>query len=154
MLISSDAHAFLRPLYRRLAADRSFQMLADQMQFDRLVVAAAEMSERHASLMRDYNADTRVALLRHLAKAESLQPGREQVELWVMAKADRELRCVAVYLPNGVDVRVFESGDMRRTQLTKDGPQTEALAQAWRTKAETAGWAVRLHGESAANSPG
>jgi hypothetical protein len=43
-------------------------------------------------------------------------------------------------LPIGVDVRVFESGEMRRTQLVKDGPHAEALAHEWRQKAEAVEW--------------
>jgi hypothetical protein len=138
--VSSNPHAFLRPLYRRLAADRAFHLLAEQMQFDRLVDAAAEISERHAALMREYNAPTRSAMLRHLAKAESLRPGAEQVALWTLTKGNRVLTCVAVYLPNGVDVRALEDGDMRKTQLVKDGPHAEALAQEWLAKDEAMGW--------------
>lgn len=138
--VSSDPHAFLRPLYQRLAADRTFHLLAEQRQFDLLVEAAAELSESQATLMREYNYETRRAILRHVAKAESLRPGRSQVELWVWSKGDRKLTCVAVYLPNGVDVRALESGDMRKTQLVKTGPEAEALAQQWRYKAEEQGW--------------
>src|SRR5262245_44030940 len=100
--VSSDPHAFLRPIYRRLAADRSFHLLAEQLQFDRLIDAAADVSERHAAVMREYNVPTRSAILRHLAKAESLRPGAEQVELWMLKKGDRVLTCLAIYLPTGV----------------------------------------------------
>src|SRR5687767_6216823 len=101
-VVSSDPHAFLRPIYRRLAADGSFHLLAEQLQFDRLIEAAAAVSERHATVMREYNVPTRSAVLRHLAKAESLGAGAEQVELWTLTKGDRVLTCIAVYLPNGV----------------------------------------------------
>ena len=59
-------------------------------------------------------------------------------------KGERTLSCVAIYLATGVDVRLLEDGDMRRTQLVKDGPQAEALALEWHEKAEAAGWATRL----------
>jgi hypothetical protein len=39
-----------------------------------------------------------------------------------------------------VDVRALEDGDMRKTQLVKDGRHAEALAGEWRVKAEAAGW--------------
>ena len=77
-VLSSDPHAFLRPIYRRLAADRAFHLLAEQLQFDRLIEAAADVSERHAAVMREYNILTRSAILRHLAKAESLRPARSR----------------------------------------------------------------------------
>src|SRR4030095_8757497 len=52
--VSSNPHAFLRPIYRQLAADRTFHLLAEPNQYDRLVAAVAEVSGRHAALMRDY----------------------------------------------------------------------------------------------------
>lgn len=139
--VSSDPHAFLRPIYRRLAADRAFHYLAEPLQFDRLVEAAAEVSERHAVAMRGYNVLARSALLRHLARPSRSGQARSR-SLWTLTKGDRVLTCVAVYLPNGVDVRALEGGDMRRTQLVPDGPQAEALAQAWWEKAERVGWVI------------
>jgi len=35
--------------------DRAFHLLAEQLQFDRLI-EAAQVSERHATRMREYNA--------------------------------------------------------------------------------------------------
>ncbi len=142
MTVSSDPNAFLRPIYHRLVADRAFHLLAEQHQFDRLIEATAEVSQKHASLMRRYNAETRRAILGHLSKAESLRPGPTQVELWRLRKGDRELVCVTAYIPTGVDLRVCEAGDMRRTQLLKDGPAAEALAGEWPAKALAAGWAA------------
>lgn len=81
VFVSSDPHAFLRPIYRRLAGDRSFHLLAPQHQYDRLVEAAAEVSERHASSMREYSPAAKAAILRHLAKAESMRAGAKEVEL-------------------------------------------------------------------------
>jgi hypothetical protein len=139
-VVSSDPHAFLRPLYSRLAAVRDFHRLAGPLQFDRLVEAAAEVSEHHAVLMREWTTPAKAAILRHLAKAESLRPGAKHVELWRLKKGDRELLFFAVYLPVGVDLRVLEAGDMRKTQLVQDGPHAEALAAEWRAKAEATGW--------------
>lgn len=140
ILVSSNPHAFLRPIYRGLASDRMFHLLADQLQFDRLVEAAASASEHHAASMRRYSPDAKIALLRHLAKAESIRPGDKQVEMWLLRKPQRTLKCVAVYLPNGIDLRVFYNDDMRRTQLVQDGPRAESLAVKWRKKAEAVGW--------------
>jgi hypothetical protein len=57
-----------------------------------------------------------------------------------MQKAERTLTCLAVYMPHGVDVRLLEDGDVRRTQLVSDGPQAEVLADAWKTAAQKLGW--------------
>jgi len=90
--------------------------------------------------MREYNTETKRAILRHLASAESLRPGPAHVELWRLQKDARELSCIAAFLPNGVDVRMLEGGEMRRTQLVKDGPHAEGLAAGWKSKAQTTGW--------------
>jgi hypothetical protein len=42
-----------------------------------------------------------------------------QIEPWRARKGDRELRCIAVYLPNGIDVRLTEDADFQRTELAR-----------------------------------
>ena len=138
--VSSNPHAFLRPIYRRIADGHTFRLLSESHQFNLLVEAVSGVSEHHARLLRDYSPAAKIALLSHLANAESLRPGEGQVELWRVQKGDRVLSCIALYLPTGVDVRVFENDDLRRTQLVKDGPLAEDLAFAWRHKAECNGW--------------
>lgn len=90
--------------------------------------------------MRAYTPAARVALLGHLSKAEQERPGPRQVDLWVLNRGERTLTCVALYLPHGVDVRLLEDGEVRRTQLVGDGPQAEALAEEWRGAARKLGW--------------
>jgi hypothetical protein len=63
-----------------------------------------------------------------------------EVELWRVAKDGRELRCVAVYMTTGIDLRLMEGEDFRRTQLLRDGPAVEALAEQWQAKLRVAGW--------------
>jgi hypothetical protein len=73
-----------------------------------------------------------MALLRHLASLESLGSGPASRELWRAAKGGRQLVCRAVYLPHGIDLRLLEDGDIRRTVLLRDGPAAEARAREWR----------------------
>src|SRR5688572_21023591 len=40
--VSSDPHAYLRPIYRELARDRGFALLAAETRFDRLIEAVAK----------------------------------------------------------------------------------------------------------------
>jgi len=129
--VSPDTFAFLRPNYRQLSTDPAFALLAPGTRFARLVEAVAQQSEHRAAVMRAYTPAARVALLGHPAKAEQERPGPRQVELWTAHKGERTLACVAVYLPHGVDVRLLEDGDVRRTQLVGDGPQAAALAAEW-----------------------
>src|SRR5438876_280874 len=98
IIVSSDPLAFLRPIYRKLASDRMFHLLAESLQFDRLVEATFQVSQAQAMLMGEYNAIKRAATLRHLANAESLRPGPKRVAMWTLHKGRRVLVCVAVYL--------------------------------------------------------
>jgi hypothetical protein len=63
-----------------------------------------------------------------------------EIELWRVVKDGRELRCIALYLPTGIDLRLIEGEDFRRTQLLKDGPSVEAKAEEWRMKLREKGW--------------
>ena len=64
----------------------------------------------------------------------------EPIELWRVRKGDRDLRCVVHYLPTGIDVRLLEGDDFRRTQLVRDAPETEKLSQGWRAALIERGW--------------
>ena len=79
MCVSSDPYVWLRPIYRQLAADRSFALISVESQFSLLVEAAANQSEHRAALLGEFNHTTRVALLGHLAKMEQQRPGPRKV---------------------------------------------------------------------------
>ena len=57
-----------------------------------------------------------------------------EIELWRVRKGERELRCVALYLPIGIDVRLFEGADFRRTQLVRDAIESMAVSDGWKRK--------------------
>jgi hypothetical protein len=44
---------------------------------------------------------------------------KREVELSRVRKGERELRCLAVYLPSGSDVQLIEGRDFRRTRRLK-----------------------------------
>ena len=58
-----------------------------------------------------------------------------------MVKGSRQLRCVAVYLEIGIDLRLMDAEDFHRTELLKDGPTVQGRAEEWRGKLLHAGWA-------------
>jgi hypothetical protein len=97
--------------------------------------------------MAEWSPGAQRALLGWLASmiAQESHPSRE-VELWWVRKAERELRSVAVYLATGIDVRLLEATDFRRTQLVKDAPAVEELAGKWQRALIERGWAVRGEG--------
>jgi hypothetical protein len=75
--------------------------------------AAAAVSESGAALLRQSSPAAQVALLGHLAMMEAQRPLDPSEELWRVRKGSRELVCVAVYMPHGVDLRLLEEGDNR-----------------------------------------
>jgi hypothetical protein len=138
---SSDPHAWLRPIYAELRRDPAFALLAPAHQFNTLCKAAEETSASKVALMREYNVTTQAALLDHLASRYRYQPApQREVELWRVRKGDRELRCVAVYLPAGIDVRLIENDGFRRTVLVADARAVDALSQEWQAKLLRKDW--------------
>jgi hypothetical protein len=73
-----------------------------------------------AAEIRDWNHATAVAMLTWLDAVTRTRPRHRGTEVWRMRKDGRECRCVAVYLPTGIDVRRFEGDEMRRTLLVTD----------------------------------
>ena len=138
--ISSDPHAWMRPYYEAVAARESFSHLAQSHQFELLVEAIARDYPAKAALMREWNAASQRATLGVFANVVYSTPAAREVELWRVAKDGRELRCLAVCMPTGIDLRLMEGEDFRRTQLLKDGPTVEARAEEWRGKLAGKGW--------------
>jgi len=68
------------------------------------------------------------------------RPAQREIELWRVTKDSRELRCIALYRPTGIDLRLMEGADFRRAQLLRDGPAVQELAGEWRGKLREAGW--------------
>lgn len=67
-----------------------------------------------------------------------------EVELWRVRKEEWELRCVAVYLPSGIDVRLMEGDDFRRTRHVRDAIECTALSDQWKQKLTAVGWTTWL----------
>ena len=49
-----------------------------------------------------------------------------------MQKGVRDLRWVAVYLPIGIDLRLIQDGEIRRTELFSSGEAAVATARKWK----------------------
>ena len=75
----------------------------------------------------------------------------KQTELWRMRKGDREVRCVAVYISVGVDLRLLEGGDMLRTELLRDAYALPMRAREWQRALAKSGW--QEPGATASQSP-
>ena len=69
-------------------------------------------------------------------------PAVTELELWAVNKDKRTLRCVARYLPDGIDLRLMEAEAFRRTELHKDAGLAELKAAGWRKALEERGWSA------------
>jgi hypothetical protein len=139
-MLTSDPHAWLYPLFARLASDRTFCLLSPSHQFGILRAAVAIEHPSKAATMDEWSSAARDGLLLHLTNAVRETPPASANELWRVTKGDRELRCLAVYLPIGIDLRLLEGDGFRRTQLCRDAPAVESLSQAWRDALTGRGW--------------
>jgi len=131
----------MRPYYEAVASRRGFAHLAIPLQFATLVDAIAVDHPAKAAKMREItDLPSQRALLGSLANIVYHRPHEPELELWRATKDGTQLRCVAVYLPTGIDLRLLDTNGFRRTQLLKDGPAVEGLAEEWRRKLAERGW--------------
>ncbi len=143
MALTSDPLAWLRPIWRRLVADSRFRLRSPESQFAALFEAVRESAPHHAARMPEYSPATVQALLRHLdANLDTEAAQSVRSKLWTATLRNRTLDCVAVYLPSGIDVRLLEGEDFRRTQLTRTAPEASYCADRWRVELERVGWTV------------
>jgi hypothetical protein len=69
-----------------------------------------------------------------------VKPAVTELELWTVTKGSRKLRCVARYLPTGIDLRLLEGDDFRRTELHKDSDLAEIRSMGRKQALEDRGW--------------
>jgi hypothetical protein len=90
--------------------------------------------------MRDWSPAAQEAALRWLESATTQTAPVTELELWTVRKADRELRCVARYLPIGIDLRLMQGDDFRRTELHKNADAANAKSAEWKMALVERGW--------------
>ncbi len=91
--------------------------------------------------MREWSADAQISMLKWLTDVTDEHPNpTNTIELWGVRKGARELQCVAVYLPTGIEVRLIDGDDFHRTRVVKDAPECEKLSQTWRAALVERGW--------------
>ena len=139
-MLPSDPHAWLRSYFVALAHDRTFALLAHSMQFSALCDAVTDEHPTKAAQMREWSPAAQKATLSWLANIKAQVPPSAEVEIWTMKKGDRELRCVVRYLPSGLDLRLMQGRDFRRTELHRDANAASARATEWRTILSERGW--------------
>jgi hypothetical protein len=140
--LSSDPHAWLRPYFAALRKDPAFLYLSPSHQFAAIVAAIASEHPSHAAAMREWSPAGQEGFLKWMRDVTDEQPAARDVELWSVHKDGRTLRCIAVYVPIGIDVRLMDGADFRRTQLVKDAPESQALSESWREALIGHGWTM------------
>jgi hypothetical protein len=147
--VSSGPNAWMRPYYEEVASREGFARLAPSHQFALFLEAIARDYPTKAAAMREFDSVAQRATLAVFANVVYSSPPARELEFWRLAKDSCELRCVAVYLATGIDLRLMEGKDFRRTELLKDGPAVEARAEEWRAPscARRAGRTHRLTSE-------
>jgi hypothetical protein len=138
--VSSDAGSWMRPYYVQIAQRPEFARLSVNHQFGLLLETIAKDHPAQAAKLHGSNATTQRAILDSLADVTCQQPAAPAVELWRVRKGDRELQCVAVYLSTGVDLRLLECDNFRRTELIRDASALDTRAAAWKRMLNDAGW--------------
>jgi hypothetical protein len=139
--LSSDPHAWLRPYLKQLRQDDpQSARLAPSLQFEALCGAVRSDQPGRAESMRDWSVAAQHALLRWLADVIAEGKAARDERLWSITKGHRRLDCFAVYLPTGIDLRLMEGTEFRRTQLLRDAPTVKARADEWRKAMFERGW--------------
>jgi hypothetical protein len=106
-----------------------------------LVTAIAQNHPAKAAKLRDFDdLPSQRAILGSLAHIVYPRRAQREIELWRVTDS-RELRCIALYLPTGIDLRLMEGEEFRRTRLLRDGPAVQQLAEEWKVKLREAGFA-------------
>src|SRR4029450_773724 len=121
MILSSDPHAWLRPYYVTLKADPAFNMLAIPLRFAALCDVVGVDHPDRARWMKEWSPAAQTGTLHWLESVTKEEKAAvTELELWTVTKGTRTLRCVARYLPIGIDLQLMEADDFRRTELHTD----------------------------------
>jgi hypothetical protein len=139
VLLTSDPHNWLKPFYMILKADSGFNMLALPLRFAALCDVVALDHPERASWMRQWSQSAQEGTLKWLQSATKDKPTVTELELWTVATGTRKLRCVARYLPIGIDRRLIEGDDFRCTELHRDADLAEVRSMGWKQAPEDAG---------------
>ena len=138
--VSNNPHAWLLPYWSDVNRQSFFARLAPELQAGALAAALEADYPAKAQEIREWNMATRRAMLAVLDMALAARPATREIELWRVAKEQRDVRCVAVYLPAGVDLRLLEDGEMTRTELFTDGLTLQSRSREWRAALVRTGW--------------
>jgi hypothetical protein len=106
--VSSDPDAWMPPYFQAVASREGLALLLIPIRFAVVVNAIAQDHPRKAATLREINdVPWQRAILGSLAHVVDPRPAQRDIELWRVTKDSRELRCIALYLPTGIDLRLM-----------------------------------------------
>jgi hypothetical protein len=138
--LTSDPHAWLRPYLAALKADPAFTTLATALRFEALRQMVEVDHPDRARQMREWSPAAQTGTLKWLETVTKEKPPVREVEMWVVTKDTRTLRCVARYLPIGIGLRLMQGEDFRRTEVHRDADAVNAKAAEWKAALLERGW--------------
>jgi hypothetical protein len=137
---ASPSAAWMCPYHAELLQRAGFTNLSPVHQFRALLELIAIDHPARAATLGASTAATAQAILAWLAEATGQRPAVRADALWQVRKGMRELQCVAIHLPTGIDLRLIEGDDFRRTAWCPDRPSLLAGADDWLRKLIERGW--------------
>jgi hypothetical protein len=138
--LTSDPHAWLRPYFAAHAQDHTFALRAPSTQFSALCQAVSIAQPTKAAQMRKWSSTAQESAVRWLATCVATGAAQREIELWTVVKPGRELRCVARHLPAGIDLRLMQGQEFRRTELHRDADASTATSAEWKAALLERGW--------------
>lgn len=131
---------WLHPYYIEVVQRTGFANLSPSHRFQALIDRIADDHPDRAAKLPDSTSATARAMLEGLAALTAAKVSVREVALWTVRKGSRELRCVAIHQPNGIDLRLLEGADFRRTALCAEPATLSAGAADWLRKLLQRGW--------------
>lgn len=136
-IILSDDETLLRRYWEGLLRrSPDLPNLAPELQAEALADAMEAEHPKKAAIIRDWNPFRRGAKLAMLMTAPCNEPLDAFKELWRLRSSDREVRCIAMYVSNGVDLRLLRGGVKLRAELFVDVPLLGIRSKQWRESFE------------------
>lgn len=117
--------------YQQLLRAGTFNALASEQVASLLAEAIQADYPNQAQEIREWTTATRQAMLGVLDDLAEAGDLSRHTTLWRASQLKRQAECAAVYLPQGIDVRLLIDGDADRTSLVANPWLAEEQAAVW-----------------------
>jgi hypothetical protein len=140
--LPSHSVVLLEPFSRELTSAGAFSQLSQQHQVVTLADAVTIEHPTLAVALRTLTPVEQSALLARLTRGLRARPSAEAKELRILTRNGRSVRCVAICVGTGIDLRLLDGDDFARTQLCADIGRAQVKADEWWRQLQSAGWSA------------